>query len=96
MGYQIEYRETIVRRNTMPTIRKKGMLHLVWLLGGVALAVMIYTGFGDRIKTMLIPGDPEITIPAFSELVESVQEGIPFSDALTEFCLEIVNGAEVS
>jgi len=96
MGYRIEYGETIISRNTLPDVRKNGTLHLTWILAGVAVAAIVFTALGNRVRNMLIPGDPEITIPAFSEFVDCVQEGMPFSEALTEFCLEIVNGAEIS
>ena len=41
-----------------------------------------------------LPGNPEITAPAFEELMNALSNGASFSDAVTAFCREVIYSAQ--
>lgn len=46
------------------------------------------------LQRILIPGDAEVTIAAFSSMVEQIQAGEPIGDAVTAFCGEIIENGQ--
>lgn len=90
MGYRIEYDSEKNKIYPISTTRKPK-----WLI--IALAVMVALFVLQKLDTnqatryLLLPGDPEITSSAFSAMVENIREGTLIGDAVTAFCLEIIN-----
>lgn len=92
MAYQIHYTPEDSHRfpqtqNKMVFPWKKAFT-LAFILAGI-IYVKTY-GLPD----FLIPGDPEITVPATQSMISDLKAGEPLDDAITAFCLEIINGAQ--
>ena len=94
MGYEIFYQPEL---NDQYKIPEKKPIKRIWAIyGSLALGVVVL-GLIPSIRNwfwdLLIPGDPKVTIPAFSGLLEDVRQGTGFADALTVFCQEILANA---
>ena len=97
MGYTVQYgpesaAETAWKRKA----GRKGRRFLLLLTILCAAAVFAVSGWTEDLGDLLIPGDPEVTKAAFSQLTEDLREGDPFRDAVITFCREIIDHAEVS
>lgn len=89
MGYSVEYNPELrknypQKRENMPKIQMK------WLLMGVIICVGIYILFGTGFIKLFIPGDPEITVAAFSDMVQRVSTGEPVTEAVFGFVRDVV------
>ena len=89
MSYRIEYNPEKNRKYPLPTAGKPK-----WLIAVLAImALMFALQSIDRnytLKSWLLPGDPEVTETAFSAMVDDIRGGEPVGDAVTAFCLEII------
>lgn len=63
------------------------------ICAGILCGSLWIAGKDSRIRDLLIPGDPQVTTAAFSEMVVQLQNGTGFSDAITVFCERILDGA---
>ncbi len=52
------------------------------------LALTVRYGSAD----WLLPGDPNVTKAALTELIEELKAGEQFGDAVTAFCREVIHG----
>ena len=58
----------------------------------VCLLVRLFWPAGmDKFRQMVIPGDPEVTGRAASEMVSQIHEGVPVGDAVQAFCRQILD-----
>ena len=63
----------------------------------IALILGIFLlGSREPVQTFLIPGDPEITKAAVMQFTQNIQQGDNFKEAITTFCREIIESAEIS
>ncbi len=53
------------------------------------------TGYLEKFKEWIIPGDAEVTEAALSTLVEDLKQGDSLDDAITAFCQEILDHADI-
>ena len=85
MGYQIQYEPQ--KNKLYPVIKaKKPMFARLVLL--MILLAAVFLGY----KTdWLIPGDPEVTKDAFSDMVVMLQQGADVDQAVAAFCAEILD-----
>lgn len=90
MGYRINY-DTVKIKHEKKTNKKFPVL-LACTLG--LIVGLHLSGAAEQIRTVLLPGDPDVTKYAITELVESLGEGESFSDAFTAFCQTIVSDGE--
>ena len=96
MGYTIRYgpdslAEAAWKRGAgKRRIRTWSLLAILFLAAGILLS-----GFGGRIGDLFIPGDPEVTKAAFSQFTEDLRGGERLPDAITAFCLEILESASL-
>ena len=58
----------------------------------IVLIIVVLVGVGLR-SGWLIPGDPEVTVGAFEEMIEKLREGKRVSDAVTVFCIEVLENS---
>lgn len=65
------------------------VLFTIGILSGVFLGP-------ENLQNYLIPGDPDVTRMAFVQLMEDIRQGDKIGEALTAFCREIIENAEVS
>lgn len=95
MGYRIQYGQTIIKVPLCETsCKRKATIPMKWIAAGCILLALMLLGRAGCLD-FLIPGDTEITKHAFSSMVEEVREGEDVKTAITAFCVEILNGAEI-
>jgi len=67
---------------------------------GLALSVLlaryIWPGETERLRQALFPWTRESVHEAFAEFQEDIGKGEPFVDAITAFCLEVLDEADIS
>lgn len=81
MAYRIDY----------PGRRKKRRFPY-WILLILAFAVLLAVP-KDDLEYWLLPGDPEVTAQALSELVKTLRQGTNAGQAVAAFCGSILRGA---
>ena len=85
MGYTIQYEP---EKSKKYPIRNRNWTKVVV----IALLIVVMLGVGLR-SGWLIPGDPEVTIDAFEEMVVNLREGERVKDAVTVFCIEVLESS---
>lgn len=83
MGYTINYSPETAHK--FP-VKKSPKISVPWVLTGAALFLLLAGGW-----KWLLPGNPDVTQAAITNLVEDVQSGAPVGDAVTAFCREIID-----
>lgn len=97
MGYHIQYGETIEKVILeTPSVKKSSKLKLVIILLCVSVLCFAVHQKKDIVTRYILPGDAEVTAAALDALVENLKEGDGFGDAVTAFCREIIDHADVS
>lgn len=81
MAYRIDY----------PGRRKKRRFPY-WILLILVFAVLLAVP-KDDLEYWLLPGDPEVTAQALSELVKTLRQGTNAGQAVAAFCGSILRGA---
>lgn len=61
----------------------------------VFLVRMFWPDGLQALQSVLIPGEAGITEAAFGEMVSNLREGQPMGEAVTAFCRQVIDGAEV-
>lgn len=89
MSYRVEYNPEKNKIYPITATKKTKWLHIV-LTTMVALFILQKLDINQKGKYLLLPGDPEITSSAFSAMVENIRGGDRIGDAVTAFCLEII------
>ena len=90
MSYRIEYNPEKNRIYPMSSSRKPKWL-IVILVVVVTLFALQKLNRNQILKSWMLPGDPEVTAAAFSAMVDDISEGVSVGDAVTTFCLEIID-----
>ncbi len=95
MSYQIQYGGSSAERYFKRKYKSKRPGRLPLWIGFccilLAITLLGKLGYLD----FLIPGSREITRSAFIEMVSDVQQGTDVKTAVTAFCQEILDGAEM-
>lgn len=92
MGYRITYDGTGgVRTKTFYQPKRLPCLIGAFLILFLLLTCAFWPEGKDQIKQILIPGDPDITQQAVSDLIVDLQNGESISDSVTAFCREIIS-----
>ena len=92
MSYQIQYSPQMQRK--YPTRKPSRKIHWNrWIVVIFLLAAGFWTKT-NGIPDILIPGNPEITRLAASNLVENLREGERVEEAFAVFCQQILDGAK--
>ena len=89
MSYSIEYNPEL--RKVYPKMREKPpvppiKLFIICVLAFVGIYVLIATG----LLKFLIPGDADVTVTAFSDMVQRVGTGENVSDAVFCFFKDVI------
>ena len=92
MGYRISY------DNERMQIEQESGRHTYSRLISVLVVCLLVLGSlkligWDSLKNYVLPGDPELTEAAFTDMVESIRAGESVTDAVTAFCVEIIENA---
>ena len=96
MAYMVEYGETITRK--VFALSNKGKKRKgLWIIVLLCITILGYTAlcYKDALLMHLLPGDAAVTASALNTLVNDVKAGHNLADAVTAFCLEIVQNAAV-
>ncbi len=92
MSYSVEYSPE--KKRIYPTsLSRKPKWILVILAVMIALFALQKTDKDQILKSWLLPGNPDVTAAAFTSMVDDIREGESVRDAVTAFCLEIINNA---
>ena len=92
MSYCVEYNPEL--KNRYPTSKKPSVkLPVKALLCCGAAIIAVYMIASSGVLQYLIPGDPEVTTEAFSDLLNEIGEGEPVREAFIDFCKEIIFSA---
>ena len=90
MGYCIQY--VSVGANKYKSVRKSRKKLLIWT--GVVFSVMLMAiVYRESLRSVVYPGDPEVTDVAVKRMLETLEEGRGVHEAAQVFCEEIINGA---
>ena len=65
-------------------------LPVQWILSATLLLVAGYIILRGNVLDYILPGDPEVTVTAFSQMVEQVKTGETIREALTSFVEQVV------
>lgn len=93
MGYKIVYGPAGPKR---PLRYRLGQKLLVKILVAALLVGLRFSGLGETMRQWLIPGDAAVTTAAWNGLTEDIAAGENITDALSGFCREIIENAEIS
>ena len=93
MVYRVQYTpQEAYRYPPIKSKRKKGRGKGWTLLLAVGIALwLLLSGVPD----FLIPGDPQVTRSAATEMISQMKTGTPVHDAVTVFCKQILDGANI-
>lgn len=86
--------KTAVKESSNKSMTPLSLRWKMAIIGGIVLLAVILGESGSF--DFLIPGDNAVTRAAFGALVEDVKEGESVKTAITTFCMEILDGAEIS
>ena len=92
MGYRILYDNDNIQIATVGTKKPFSRIIAVLLIFMLIVGGLKTIGW-DSLKYYLLPGDPHITETAFCSMMESIRTGEPVKDAVTAFCVEIIEHA---
>ena len=96
MSYKISYSE---KSKSARKERRSGIyvpIAAVFILLAAMLARMIYPAETKQITEALFPLTNADTRTALEVFAQNIKEGESFSDAVTAFCLEIIDEADIS
>ena len=94
MGYRISYEnggiKTPVHEKKM--IQKGTVVKLSICIVSLCLVGILHQS--KELRRCFIPGNPDVTEAAVTELVDSIRQGDRFEDAITTFCRHIIDNGE--
>ena len=97
MGYQIRYDAGKAVKTGLKERKRSAVGMVAAALVAVCLLVRLFWPAGaDKLRQAVMPGDPEITGRAASEMVSQIHEGVPVGDAVQAFCRQILDEAGYS
>ncbi len=91
MGYRITYEQSTIK-TTLPRVHRTVNLKK-WIWSAAICIVLVAICTSSKVRSFLLPGDPEITEKALITLADDLKEGDSLSDAVTAFCREILDNA---
>ena len=90
MSYQIQYHPEFQKQypttSMRPKRKRKGFGFLL-AIGFLLLCFFVR----EKLYMFLIPGEPAVTVGAFSQMVNRIQQGIPVGESVMGFCEEIIS-----
>lgn len=92
MGYCISYNPEL--KEKYPPIQKRGRKKWGAVLFAIMLFSLLFKDVRLTVKDWLLPGDAAVTEAALTDMIHQVQSDTPFKEALTMFCLTIIEGAQ--
>lgn len=92
MGYEIRYEKF----EALPCRKTRRGGRFASLVGAFLLAFLLLTqafwpAGTEKLRELLLPGDPEVTAQAAATLVSGLRAGESLTDAAVTFCREILD-----
>jgi len=75
--------------------RKNPTFSIAAILCVILLIVSVYIVGIDTLLEYIIPGNDALTISAFQQMQDNISSGMPIGDAVTAFCTEIIESANI-
>lgn len=96
MGYRIDYEDyaALRRKSAHRSSFRLAGLTAAFFLSFLLLTHAFWPAGRAKLRSLLLPGDPEVTGQALSSMVEDLRAGKPLSDSVTAFCREILEYAQ--
>ena len=91
MSYYLLYEPKLRKRYPSITDKRRRVVRTLAFLAVLAVAGVF---FRDWIVDFIIPGDRAVTVPAFSEMVESIGAGESVSNSFMDFCRKILTNGK--
>lgn len=95
MGYRVEYDSVKkvrgVQKRTAGRLAMTGVFFLVFLV----LVACFWPEGTAILRDALLPGDRAVTAAALEELARQVSQGTDLSQAVAEFCRDLLAGAGI-
>lgn len=94
MGYQISYGPI----KTKDSVKMRGKTVRAFALVICIIALVIglqVSGVGKTLWRWMLPGNPEVTSAALDTMAESLKQGDSVGEAVTAFCREIIENANL-
>ena len=91
MGYQIQYEPGKNRKYPTKSPKNSNATRAVV----ITMILVVCLGVGLR-TGWLIPGDPQVTKAAFSDMVDMLRGGHSVQDSLSAFCTEVLEHGQQS
>lgn len=97
MGYYIQY-DTDIVKTEMQTRSAGKQIKLSWIVILLVTTILGCTAYSykDAMQDFLLPGDAKVTAAALEALADDIRKGESFEEAVTAFCVEIVENADIS
>lgn len=96
MAYNIRYGADALKYE----VREKNAAYhnrtVAFITAACAVAMGIFLLRTPQARDYLTPGNKAVTKAAFAEMVQDIREGEKVTEALTAFCKEIIENAEIS
>lgn len=96
MSYQIKYH--ISKRlgdKYNETAVKKPIIPVIAIVCILLLLISVYIVGIDTVKAIIIPGNDTLTVSAFHQMQDNLKNGMSFNEAVTAFCTEIIETANI-
>ena len=61
-----------------------------WIISAIFIAAAGYIALSSNVLHYILPGDPEVTTVAFSQMIEQVRTGESVKDAIVCFVEQVV------
>lgn len=94
MGYTIAYHGADAAKKT--TVRRRSQLPVLtaaFLLVFLLLTNLFWPAGRNKLRHIILPGDPDVTAHAVTVLVDDLRAGAPVGEAVKTFCSEILDHA---
>lgn len=96
MGYRIEYDMGIGKFEVRENRKDK---FPVLVAGAFVLFLLLTWSLwpegAEVLRDILIPGDNAVTVQAMKDMSHNLKNGVALSDAVTAFCQDVIQGAEL-
>ncbi len=89
MGYTVEYNPELTKR--YPTEKYQSKKTPIILIVSLILIIGLYITTRESIYQLMIPGDPQVTTAAFSEMMDQIAAGESLKDSFFAFCEDIIS-----
>ena len=90
MGYKIQYEIGESEKIYISTRQADRKKRITIVLVCILVLSMLLSPLRNRILRYLIPGDPEVTTRAFSQMLRDLEKGDSLKTAVSVFCETVI------